>query len=604
MFRREPEDMVEERARPSRENTPFVPWRLAFLGLVTLALLGGFTARVYYLTVLMNPYFYDLSEKNFLHEQPIGSLRGKIVTSDGTAIALNRTLYNIEMGPFGLDKEEITRTINRLAELMKRPELADRAKAVMDCRPKWKRVTLARDLNLSEVTPVIERAYQLPGVVIEPQYSRYYPYGSLFAHITGYSGPIDEKELKRHLDRGYLRGDNIGKLGAERQFESALRGSHGTELVIHDAHGRPRSGRVEEAALRGNDVVLTLDLHLQAFTDAIMADRLGVAIAMDPRDGAILSFVSKPDYDPNYLRRANAGGTVSTYNKIVRGRFAPASTFKLVTATAGLIVGRGPEGSIFCGGNYNLPNLKQRFYCDVRWGHGSLDLYEAIQKSCNVYFYTWADQLGLDRMVETSKIYGFGLPTEIDLALAGHETTGYLGKRKGFPAYRGSIIQMGIGQGAMIGVTPMQLICAYAMLANGGVRMRPHIFKEERSPVGEVVRNYEPKVMGTLPINEAQRAVLLEGFRRVIQKEGGTAFRKKFDPAWNAAGKTGSAEVTGQIEANGWFACFAPMDKPEICILVLIENEGHGATTAAPIAREIMRTYFNYKPARTVASVR
>ncbi|MBI1785188.1 hypothetical protein HYR69_08590, partial [Candidatus Sumerlaeota bacterium] len=487
MFWRKTETSIEEKARPTRENTPHVAWRLWFLALAGLLLLGGFAVRIYYLTVLMNPYFYELSENNYMHEQPVSAPRGKIMTADGASVALNRTLYDIEMGPFGLNKEDIAKTVNRLAELLGRPELAKKAQAVIDLRHKWKRIPLARDLDLQEVTPVLERAYQLPGVVIEPQYSRHYPFGPLFAHVTGYVGAIDDKQLKSYLNDGYLRADLIGKIGAERQFEDMLRGTHGTELVIRDAHGRPRSSRIEEPASRGNDIVLTLDLRLQAMTDALMKDRLGVAVVMDPRDGSILALVSKPDYDPNDPRKGAASGETSSFNKVIRGKFAPASTFKLVTASAGLLQGRYPDEKIFCGGRFLLPSFKRPFYCDVRWGHGTLDLYEAIQKSCNVYFYTWADQLGYDRIIETAHGYGFGLPTGIDLTPEGLETAGRLGRRGKDAIYRGSVIQMGIGQGALVAVTPIQLICAYAALGNHGKRARPHIFKEERSPVGETI---------------------------------------------------------------------------------------------------------------------
>lgn len=594
MFGFKRETQIEERVQPSRENTPHVAWRLWFLGLCGLAVLGGLGLRVYTLTVLKGPYFRELSENNYLSESPVSAPRGRIITADGTSIALNRILYKVEMGPYGLKSDDIRKSLDRLAELMNRPELRERADTVIKFRPSRdrERLTLASGLELDAVAPAIERAFELPGIVIETDYDRHYPFGPLFAHITGYSGAISEKQLKEYVDRGYLQQDSVGKIGAERQFEDSLRGHHGAQQVVRDAHGRPRSGHIIEPAQRGNDVVLTIDLRYQSLADALMADSKGTAIMMDPRDGAILALVSKLDYDPNYPTRGTGTGVTSSYNKVIRGHYAPASCFKLVTATAGLMNGRTPEETCFCGGRYILPGQKIHFWCDVRWGHGSLDLYEAIQKSCNVYFYRWSDQLGLDNMVKASQIYGFGAPSGIDLVPVGLETKGLLGKQGKRPVYRGSIIHMGIGQGALIGVTPIQLLCAYAQLGNGGIRMRPHIFKEERSPVGDVVRQYEPQVAGDWPLSEEHRQVLIEGFRRVTQEEGGTAYRKNFPKDWNTAGKTGSAEVHGQELTNGWFVAFAPIEKPEIAVIVLIEAEGHGASTAAPIVRELMGTYF------------
>ncbi len=602
MVRAAPNTSLEEHGRPTRENAPFVTWRLGILGLAAFAILTVFGVRIYYLTILRGPYFYELSEHNFIFERPISGPRGKIMTGDGTTVAFNRTLYDIEMSPFGLKPDQISRAIDRLADLMGRPELRKKAEAVVKLRPKWKSLALARDLDLHAIGPVLERAYELPGVVIEPRYSREYPYGSLLAHVTGYVGAIAPNQMDGYLEKGYLREDKIGKMGAERQFESSLRGVHGKEIYIRDAQGRPRSNWVEDASTRGNDVVLTIDLELQAKADALMADQNGVIVVMDPRDGAILALISKPDYDSNEPTRGIANGERSTYNKAFRSAYSPGSTFKVVTASAGLLAGFDPDEKGYCDGSYSLANLKWPFYCDVRSGHEWLDLYGAIQKSCNVFFYRWADRIGRQKMTETALAFGFGRPTGIDLALEGYETSGVLGRPESETVFQGSVVQMGIGQGALISATPMQLVAAYSALGNGGKRYRPHVFKEERKPTGQVVRRCEPQLLDQLPINEDQRRILLEGFRRVAQVKEGTAFSAGFKPEWNVAGKTGSAEVAQQKSTNGWFVAFAPLDAPTICLVVLIEKGGHGGAVSAPIARDLFEAYFARNFPKTLAS--
>lgn len=595
---REPAHDSQERA--TRLKTPFVTWRLLMLAIVAVAVLGVFAARLYYLTVLRGPYYYELSENNFLFDRPVSSPRGNIILSGGETVALNRTIYNLEMSPFGMKKGDIAQTIDRLADLMGRPEIKAKAEEVVNKQPRWKSVKLAQNLDIAAVAPILERIYQLPGVLIDTQYDRDYPYGALLGHLTGYVGPISPEQLPGYLERDYLRADLVGKLGAERQFEDALRGAHGREILIRDARGRPRSSKIEEPAKRGNDVVLTIDLRLQRVCDFLMEGHLGAAIVMNPADGAILAMVSKPAYDPNFPKRIGLEGS-SSYDKVLRGRFAPASTFKLITAAAGLGIGKTSDAHVYCGGNFRLPSFKRPFWCDVRWGHGSLDLIEALQKSCNVYFFNWANEIGRDKMLEAARSFGFGRPTGIDLAPPGRENVGIVGMKDVKKIFYGSVIQMGIGQGALIAVTPLQLVNAYAALANGGKLLRPHVFREERSAEGKLVRAYEPQVLGELPLTAGQRQILIEGFRRVVQVKGGTAFGVGFRGKWNVAGKTGSAEVHGQELTNGFFVGFAPFDDPKICVLVLIEAEGHGGATAAPIVREIMASYFDGKPPALIA---
>ncbi|MCH8334117.1 AAA family ATPase, partial [Candidatus Sumerlaeota bacterium] len=541
--------------------------------------------------------------------------------SDGTPVAINRTVYSILMNTFRLDSETIEESIDRIAELTGREELRSKAEQVLSTGPKWKSVALVDNLSFGDISPILERLYQLPGIIVEKRHRRHYPLRSLVGHVTGYTGAISAGQLERYLEDGYLPEDRIGKLGSELQFEPLLRGTHGREVYVQDASGRRRSRRAVQPAIRGNDIVLTIDLALQTFADDLLTGHRGAAIVMDPRNGAILALVSKQDYDPNYPMRGMHDGLASQYNKVIQfGGYSPASTFKLVTGSAALLMGLDLQQKENCTGTYEvrLPDGgTQVYYCDPRYGHGRLDFYGAIQRSCNVFFYRLADRAGGRRMIETARAFGFGEPTGIDLKPEGR---GVLARPGVDRIYQGSVIQMGIGQGALIAVTPIQLINAYATLANGGRRYRPHLLKEirlanqlldpklkaelmEQYSLSEVDRGtsetillYQPEVLSELPLDEFQRRALLEGFRRVVQKPGGTGFKVGFKPEWNVAGKTGSAEVAGQEKTDGWFVAFAPVENPEVAILVLIEGEGHGGSTAAPIVRELMAAALEPSP--------
>lgn len=582
----------EEAGPPSRSRASFIPWRLAFLACIAATVIIVFWGRLYFLAVMQGQQFFELSEDNFLRTTPIEAPRGKLLASDGTPISLNRPLYEIRMSRFRLEKEVIGESLARLSVLLGDPKILKREEEIRNARPSWKPVLIARDLDSEAVAPVIERLYELPGVQIEPRFVRHHPEGSILGHVTGYVGNISRAQLPEYLPLNYLQTDLVGKISAEKQFESFLRGRHGSELTILDAFGRLRSSHVQDPAERGNDVHLTIELRLQRLADRLLQGHSGVLIVMDPRDGALLTMASKPDYDPNHPTQRVSTDKTSSYNKSIRGYYAPASTFKLVTASAGLLHGFDPTAKINCPGRFHLPNVKRPFYCDVRWGHGPLNMQEAIQRSCNVFFYTWADRLGHERLYQTARAFGFGEPSGVDLVQTELEARGVL-REPGSPGiYRGSVIQMGIGQGALVSATPLQILGAYAALANGGVRVRPHVLREVTSPQGKLLYRYETQTLGRLPLDSLQMELLRDGFHRVVQKEGGTGFARGFKPEWDVAGKTGSGEVGGQKLTNGLFVGYAPFTDPEIIILGIIEGEGHGSSTALPLVVELMAEYF------------
>lgn len=592
MFNRTQQTPFEEAGQPTRQKATFIPWRLAVLGLGALLLIAVFCVRIYFLTAVRGQDYFELSEDNFLRTRPIEAPRGKLLTDDGTPISLNRPLYDVRISRFRLNEETIRESMARLAMLLDNPSILERTEEVQEAWPSWEPVTIARELPSAEVAPVIERLYALPGVQVEPRFVRHHPEGPKTAHVTGHVGGITPSQLPHYLEKNYLHRDLVGKLSAERQFEPFLRGTHGTELTIHDAYGRLRSSHVQVPAERGNDVKLTLDLNLQHLADGLLEGHKGVLIAMDPRSGGILALSSKPDYDPNHPMRGMGSEDTSSYNKAIRGFYAPGSTFKLVTAAGGLIHGFNPENKINCPGRFYLPNVRRPFFCDVRWGHGPLNMEEAIQRSCNVFFYTWADRLGHERLYRVARQFGFGEPTGIDLMPIAYEPSGILPDPASRGIYRGSVVQMGIGQGALISATPLQILGAYAAMANGGVRIRPHVLDSVYSPEGELIHQYEPERIGELPLSDGQLAKLQEGLHRVVHRPGGTGYGKGLKAKWDVAGKTGSSEVTGQELTDGLWVCYAPASAPEVAMIGIVEAEGHGGSTALPLVAQLMAEYF------------
>ena len=570
-----------------RDYYPFITPRVLFLFVVFASVLGVFCARIYQFTVLQGAFFASESENNYTTELPVIAPRGRILDRNGQPLAINRPLFDIEMSPFGLHADEITSAVQRLAALLGEPRVIEKADAVIARRPRWKSVRMIEEVPLARVLPVLERAFELPGVVVRPRYERDYPNGDIAGLITGHVGAIPRSQLEAWLEKGYLRNETVGKLGAELAFETWLHGVNGEEIVIRDARGKPRARQIATPAQPGHTVVLTLDLRLQRLADALLEGVKGVILIMDPRDGAVLAMAQRPKYDPNSPARG------SSFNKATKGTFPPGSTYKVVTAAAGLNAGFAPTDRTYCDGNYELPGVKFRFPCHLRWGHEWVDLHDALQKSCNVYFYNWSHKMGYRAMEDAAHAFGFGFRTDFELTPPAFESAGVAGKPT---ALLGNRLHMAIGQGELIDVTPIQLIRAYATIANGGHLNRPRIVKEILGPDGFPVAAGPlglAQPQGDLPYSKTDMDQIREGLRRVVHERGGTGFRVGFKPEWRVAGKTGTAE-TGRpgVEPHAWFCGYAPFDNPEVVLVVLIEESGHGGEVAGPIARQLFAHYF------------
>lgn len=580
-----PEESHEE--PPTREDLPYVIPRLRMLFRLFAVVMVIFSLQIYKLSILKGPEYRKTSDNNFLLKKPLLPPRGRILDRLGRPMAINQNLFTLSMSPFRLSQQEIRNTLDQVARLIGRPEIAGKTAEVIERRPRWRSVQLADNLSMRQVLPVIERTFILPGVTVAPEYKRYYPTGMMSGVVTGHIGGMaSREEQQRYLEAGYLRREKVGQLNAELTFEQQLHGQPGLEIVTRDARGRPISRYTSRAARPGHSIKLTIDLELQRMAYRLLEGWQGAILVMDPRDGAVLAMAARPTYDPNRPWRG------MSFNKITQaGLYAPGSTFKIITASAGLSAGLPPSDRRYCDGQYHVPGVRARFPCHLLYGHGWENMYEALQHSCNVFFFNWAHEVGYQHMVQMAAAYGLGRRTGFELVQPGYESSGRLGHRGAGQPLLGNTLQMGIGQGAYITVTPIQMARAYAALCNGGVLYRPRILKEVYTAQEQLKQVGQSEVQGMLPLTEEQRRAIVEGLWRVIHERGGTADDVGFKPEWRVAGKTGTAQ-THRKQPDAWFVCFAPVEEPEILVLVLVEQGGHGGKTAAPLARQILAHHF------------
>ncbi|MFW6303416.1 MAG: penicillin-binding transpeptidase domain-containing protein, partial [Candidatus Sumerlaeota bacterium] len=552
---------------------------LAFCG---IGLVGVLAARVCYLTLEQGDRLYDLSERSYIGDEAVLAPRGLILDRRGRVMAKNEPRFDLYISPFELQEEQIIQTleaVDRLCDASAIPDIEE----IMQLRPRWKRIKMASQLPLEQATALLERRAMLPGLQIEESFARLYPYGRATGHITGYVGYVPPSRAEQYTAQGYSLNDTVGLSGIERNKESVLKGEKGTEMVYRDAWGRVRYKEVLEGAeaRTGDDLTLTIDAELQKIALNLLDSQKGVIVAVDPRNGDVLTIMSTPSYDPNYPGRAFLAGN-SEINKAISTHYAPGSTFKMVTASAALKADvTSPDRQILCNREFRLTS-EQSLYC--MGYHGQTSLAAAIEESCNVYFYTIASEMSYEAFYSTAAAYGFGQDT--GFPLAGSRDRGILGLRdETRRPYYGNRVMMGIGQGRLISVTPLQMAMAYATFANGGrryaARLVHHIGDSDRS---------RPVVLDTVELSDSDRRTLEKGLIDVVNSPRGTARHAEIPEAWKVAGKTGTAQRAGDNDA--WFVSYAPYDAPRICVAVLLEKGGHGGEAAAPLAKAFIGEYY------------
>jgi penicillin-binding protein 2 len=584
-----------------------------------LVLLAILLVRFFYLQLVRHNYYQTLAESNRIAVVPIVPNRGLILDRNGVVLARNYSGYTLEINPNRTS--DIEATINELSRLVTITNKdRKRFKKMLAESHNFETLVIRSHLSDEEVARFAAQQYRFPAVEIKARLFRDYPFGKGTSHLIGYIGRINDAEVsqleERDLEANYRGSDYIGKTGLEQSYETDLHGTTGIEQVEVDANGRAVRMLSRTAPISGNTLVLSIDAKLQEIAEQSFGDYRGALVAIDPNNGEVLAFVSKPGYDPNLFidgidpqswDELNNSPDVPLNNRALRGQYPPGSTIKPFMALAGLhFHTRTPEQTIVDNGVYYLPGSSRQYRDWKAGGHGIVNMFKAIQMSCDIYFYGLATELGIDNIFNFLSRFGFGQKTGIDLE---GETSGLLPsqdwKMKRYQQiwYPGDTVSVGIGQGYTL-VTPMQLAFATATLANNGVAFRPHLVKEVRSSVDNQARFIARDPLYDLGIPAAQLGLVRRAMVAVTQP-GGTAVYAALGAPYQIAGKTGTAQVVAmkqgekydpkkveeRLRDHGWFIAYAPAENPTIALAVLVENGGHGGGSAAPIARKVMDYY-------------
>ena len=597
--------------------------RLKIGGLFVFLLALGLLTRGFYLQIVQHEYYIQRAESNRTSLVPTAPNRGLIVDRQGRTLAENYSAYTVE-----ITRAEMASLENTLTELGKLIEVTPgqlrRFRRLLSESHEFETVPLKSKLTDEEVAILAANRYRLPGVEVKARLFRNYQAGPGMAHVVGFIGRINDRDLKNLREDGreqnYKGSVHIGKTGLEQSYENLLHGRTGFDQMETDASGRAVRMLSRIPPVPGKDLRLHLDLELQAVAEHAFGDYLGGLVALDPRTGGVLALVSKPGFDPNLFvdgidpetwKLLNESPERPMVNRALRGIYPPGSTIKPFMALAGLELGlRKPGDSFVDPGYYSLPNSRHQFRDWKRGGHGVVDLKRSISQSCDVYYYRLAVDMGIDRMHDYLAKFGFGEKTGIDLE---GESSGLLPSREWKQRrwnkvwYPGETVISGIGQGYHL-TTPLQLAASAALLANGGMRIEPRLVEAVRDPVTHVWQPLARAPQQTVKINPANLAVVREGMMDVM-RPGGTAAASAAGAAYTIAGKTGTAQVVGikqgarydasrlalQHRDHALFIAYAPTENPTIAIAVMVENGGSGSGTAAPIARAVFDYYLTGK---------
>lgn len=581
------------------EPSEYVPdlKRLRILYTVIFFLLVCIVARLWYLQVVLGNELAEqcknLQYKRIRRDAP----RGLIEDRNGQILATNRLRYIISVFPDDVRKHP--EALPRLAQLLNISEADLQAKLkqwVHDVSP-YDPMPIDKDVDIQTLIRVEEESFDLPGVFVSREPTRFYRDKGLCAAFLGLTRPITKELYARWKSRGYRMTDRVGIFGLERTYEAELRGQAGETDYEADARGRILGQAQEIAPIPGKTLKLALDYGLQKVAAQALADtgHKGAVVAIDPNNGGVLAFVSWPTYDLNdygkdypKLLRDPAHPLI---NRASNSAFACGSTFKPITATAGLQSGViTTQTRFYCPGYLRIGS--RLFHCDEV--HGETGFYRAIGASCNVYFFHVGLLAGPKNIIAWARRYGIGSRTGIDIPT---ETPGLLPtpewKRKiGQGAwYPGDTLNLSIGQGALR-VSPLQLADYVAAIGNGGTLWRPHFVEAIVDPTTGKVHQIKPQVRGLVGFAQATRNAIVQGMEQAVQP-GGTAAGIAI-PGLTIAGKTGTAQAysQGKKEDNAFFICFAPVEHPRIAIAVMVEGGGYGAQAAAPIAQKMLLYYF------------
>jgi penicillin-binding protein 2 len=571
--------------------------RRRVLMIVVFLIFGILMLRLYELQLLYHGEMNKKSEENSVRAIVQDPIRGYMFDRNGQLVVDVGPSYAITLVPVDFDMKnlDLLSALLQIDPATLKDRIA-RARAYSPFLPS----RIKRDVDTRTLAAIEEHLTSLRGISYQIESKRVYRTKAHASHLLGYRREISDAQLAQ-AGEDYRQGDLVGVAGLEARYEPLLRGEKGFEFVSVNSKGQIigtfEDGKKNVSAREGYDLFLSADFGLQAYAESLMTDHSGAIVALDPSDGGILALVSKPDYDPSIMSgvtppdlwsELQSDTTKPLFNRATLTRYPPGSTFKMVLAAAALEEGVIDENyRIRCTGSFRFGN---RVFKDLHV-HGSVNIIEAIQRSCNVFFYQLMLKVGFEKWTEYGRRFGFGQLTGTD---TGDETAGlvpsdaYYDARYGKGKWtQGYLISLAIGQGEL-GVSPLQMARYAAALANGGIVYQPHAveFIHNKSTDRMERIHYDSSLVGLSP---RVMALLREGMRRVVQEPGGTGGLARI-PGIVSAGKTGTAE-NPHGEAHAWYIGFAPFDNPRIAVAVMLENSGYGGSKAAPLARLIMQRY-------------
>lgn len=586
--------------------------RTILLAFAATVLFGVLLLRLWYLQVIKVDEYRAMSENNRLRFLPVTASRGALMDRNGVVVVNNRPAFSLTIIP--QEVEDIEKTLDRLASLLDldRLELGEKWQKAKG-RARYYPVVVAGNLSREQVEIVEENRLRLPGVEVAMKPVRQYTFKTSTAHLLGYIGEISDKELEQPDYADYNPGDYVGKNGIEKAWEQELHGADGGRQLEVDSRGRVLRVLSESSPTVGNSLVLTIDQRLQQISEQSFGSQAGAAVVMDVTNGEVLAFVSNPLFDPALFAGRIPPDIWKGYledkrrpleNKALTGQYPPGSTYKIITALAGLEAGIINEHTtVQCGGDYTMG--KSKFRCWKSGGHGSVDLRKSLKESCDVYYYWLGEKLGVERIAAMADRFLLGKELGVGLQ---YEKKGLIPtmawklKRFGKKWLPGETLPVAIGQGYVL-MTPLQMASMISTVANEGTIYRPHLVKRVVDQDGKTIREFAPEVLGTTSISVAFFKKIKQGLFAVVNEGGGTGGSARL---WDykVAGKTGTSQVVKLGEDrkkalkyehrdHGLFVAFAPYDKPEIAVAVVVEHGGGGGAVAAPIAGRILRGYFD-----------
>jgi len=591
-------------------------WFRQRLALVLFCVFAAFSMlflRLFHLQIIEGKELRRLSENNCIRLQSIDAPRGLIYDRNGNLLVDNRPSFDLSI--ILKDARPIESTLGKLALILGIPydTLMQKIKESRN-RISYKPILLKQDIGRNALAAVEVHKFELPGIVVDVKPRRQYIARKSAAHLLGYLSEINSDELACGDYPGCRQGDFIGKFGVEKTYEPLLRGKRGGKQVEVDARGRVVKVLKTVDAQPGYNLYLTIDRKLQKRAEMLLKNSAGAVVAMDPSTGQILAMASSPSFDQNDFvngmshdqwRALSSNPLRPMENKVIQAEYPPASTYKIVTAIAGLAEGViGENTTFFCPGHYQFGNRVYR--CWKKGGHGRISVVDALAESCDVFFYQVGQKLGVDRLAWYARALGLGAATGIELD---HEASGLIPtaawkkRRTGVSWQRAETLSIAIGQGYNL-TTPLQMVVLISAVANGGIRFKPQIIRRIEAADGRIIEERGPKIEGRLPVSAQALELVRKGLWRVVNGSRGTARQIRLKGI-EISGKTGTAQVFSRkkkednrktpvqahLKPHAWFVAYATSENPKIAVAVIVEHGEHGSSAAAPIAGELIKTY-------------